>query len=117
MFGRTKKFLAILFSAAFLLAGWGAVSPVLAAPMCMGCDGDMSGMDMSGGDQQDPIKSKSNSECMVKAGCYATCAKLPTRNMSSSHPAFVRLAFTLQLIERFETLAPAPELSPPKIAA
>lgn len=112
-----RKSLIMVFSAAFLLAGWIAVSPVSATPICMGCDGDMAGMDHSGMDRQEPMKDKPNSECMVKAGCYATCAKLPTRDISSGSPAFVRLAFIFRLADQFETIARSPEPSPPKTVA
>lgn len=62
-------------------------------------------------------KSKSDADCMIKAGCYATCAKLPIRDVSSSESAFVRLAFILQLADQFEAITPAPEPSPPKTVA
>ena len=113
MYRRFRMGLAILISAAFLLAGWGAVSLASAAPVCMGCADDLP--DMPGmGHPSDPVKEKSNAECMVKAGCFATCAKLPTRDVSSSSPAFVRLAFVLQLTDQFEAITPSPEPSPPK---
>lgn len=112
--------LTILISAAFLFASWGAVSPASAAPICMGCADempDMPGMDHHGPDKSKPGKSKSDANCMVKAGCYATCAKLPTRDASSSSPAFVRLAFILQIADQFEAITPSPEPSPPKTVA
>jgi hypothetical protein len=110
---RIRIGIAILMSAAFLFAGWGAISSAMAAPICMGCADDMP--DMPGmGHPSDPVKEKSNAECMVKAGCFATCAKLPTRDVSSSSPAFVRLAFVLQLTDQFEAITPSPEPSPPK---
>lgn len=101
--------LTILISAAFLFAGWGAVSFASAAPLCMGCADDMPGMD-----HRDSTKSNFDADCMVKAGCYATCAKLPIRDVSSSSPAFVRPAFVLQFVGQFETITPLPEPSPPK---
>lgn len=107
--------LTILISAAFLFASWGAVSPASAAPICMGCADEMP--DMPGMDHHGSNKSKSDADCMVKAGCYATCAKLPTRDASSSSPAFVRLAFIVQLADQFEAITPSPEPSPPKALA
>ena len=112
--------LTILISAAFLFAGWGAISLANAAPLCIGCADDMPdmpGMDHQGSDKSKSGKSKSDADCMVKAGCYATCAKLPTRDVSSSSPAFVRLAFILQLADQFEAITPSPEPSPPKTVA
>lgn len=68
-------------------------------------------------DHNGSSKSKADIDCMVKAGCYATCAKLPIRDVSSSSPAFVRLAFVLRLTDQFEAITPSPEPSPPKTIA
>ena len=115
MYRRFRIGLAILISAAFLFASWGAISAASAAPICLGCADDMP--DMPGMDHHSSNKSKSSADCMVKAGCYATCAKLPIRDASSSSPAFVRLAFILQLAYQFEAITPSPEPSPPKTVA
>lgn len=113
MYRRFRMGLTILIAAAFLLASWGAAPLASTAPLCMGCAGDMP--DMPGMDHNG--SNKSGADCMVKAGCYATCAKLPTRDVSSSSPAFVRLAFSLQLADQFEAITPSPEPSPPKTIA
>lgn len=115
MYRRFRMGLTILISAAFLFAGWGAISLANAAPLCIGCADDMP--DMPGMGHRDSTKSNSDADCMVEAGCFATCAKLPTRDVSSSSPAFVRLAFVLRLADQFETITPSPEPSPPKTIA
>jgi hypothetical protein len=113
MIHRIRAGIIVLVSAAFLFASWGTASLAVAAPICAGCADDMS--DMPGMDHPTPGKVKTDTECMVKLGCYATCAKLPARDTASSVPAFTRLAFVLSALDKFDTVSSSPELSPPKV--
>jgi hypothetical protein len=107
--------LSLLVSVAFLVAAWGAVLPASASSVCTGCDEEMQNMPSM--DHHDTGKTKSGADCMEKAGCFATCAKLPLRSGAARNFSFVRLVYLLPPATRFEAISPAPEPSPPKLAA
>lgn len=110
MLHRFQLALAILISAAFLLAGWSAIAP--ASADCMGCDAQMAGMGQMGGKKEMP-----SPDCMTKASCGVANVKLPTRLNSAAASEFSVYAFPASPDASFETNTLSPDPSPPRFVA
>lgn len=117
MLRRFRFVLAVLVSAAFLLAGWSTLMP--ASAHCMGCDNQMqTGMthDMPDMGKMDS-KDGSGPKCMVKTGCAVACVKVPSRTSTAAEPAYSAFAFAIPATASFRSSNPAPEPSPPRMVA